>query len=71
MSSKQVTDEAIGSLVRERRREVGMTQPKLGKKLGVSEQMIQKYETGASPLTVVRLAKIAETLKCKYSDLMP
>jgi transcriptional regulator with XRE-family HTH domain len=66
-----VTDEAIGALVRERRRAVGMSQPKLGKALGVTEQMIQKYEMGGSPLTVVKLVKIAQALKCTTLDLIP
>lgn len=66
-----VTDEAIGALVRERRRACEMGQPELGEALGVSEQMVQKYETGQSPLTVVKLVKIAETLGCKTLDLIP
>jgi transcriptional regulator with XRE-family HTH domain len=73
MRSKKpvVTDEAIGALVRERRRKIGMGQPELGEAIGVSEQMVQKYEVGGSPLTVVRLARIAEMLKCKIFGLIP
>lgn len=67
----EVTDEAIGALVREKRHAREMGQPELGKALGVSAMMVQKYETGTSPLTVVRLLKIAKTLKCDYTDLIP
>lgn len=71
MARKPVTDEAIGELVRERRRKVGKSQPELGEALGVTEQMIQKYETGKSSLTVLKLAAIAAFLRCKTTDLMP
>jgi transcriptional regulator with XRE-family HTH domain len=68
---KPVTDEAIGALIRKRRHEVGMGQPELGEALGVTSMMIQKYETGASSINVLKLVKIAETLKCKTTDLLP
>lgn len=66
-----VTDEAIGALVREKRKAAGMSQPDLGDVLGISEQMIQKYERGSSSLSVVKLVAIAEALKCKTLDLIP
>lgn len=69
--SKVVTDEAIGALVRERRRKVGKSQPELGEALGVTEQMVQKYETGTSSLTVIKLAAIAEFLGCDIRKLLP
>lgn len=68
---KPVTNEAIGSLVRTVRKKRGVSQPELGEAIGVSEQMVQKYETGVSPLTVVRLVDIAICLKCKTIDLIP
>ncbi len=39
-------DHHVGRRVRERRREIGMSQEKLGNVLGVSFQQIQKYEAG-------------------------
>lgn len=71
MPKNPVTDEAIGSLIRERRRKIGKSQPELGEALGVTEQMIQKYETGQSSLTVLKLDAIAKFLRCKTTDLMP
>ena len=72
MANKQpVTDEAIGALIRKRRHEIGMGQPELGEALGVTPMMIQKYETGASSLNVLKLVTIAKTLKCKTTDLLP
>lgn len=66
-----ITDEAIGALVRARRKELGMGQPELGEALGVTEQSVQKYETGKTALTLVKLARIAEVLKCQTLDLIP
>lgn len=73
MSAKKapVTDEAIGALVREQRRGKGLSQPELGEAIGVKEQMVQKYETGQSPLTVVKLVAIAARLKVDLMDLIP
>lgn len=66
-----VSDEAIGALVREKRRKRKLGQPELAAHLGVSMMMVQKYETGVSPLTVVKLVSIAEFLKCRTLDLIP
>lgn len=66
-----VTDEGIGALVREKRKAAGMSQPELGDVLGITEQMIQKYERGASSLTVLKLVAIAEALKCTTLELIP
>lgn len=66
-----VTDEGIGALVREHRRKRGMSQPDLGEALGVLGAQVQHYETGHTPLTVVKLVKIAEVLRCKTLDLIP
>lgn len=68
---KPVTDEAIGALVRAKRQESTVGFDELAEAIGVGPQMLQKYETGASPLTVVRLVAIADKLKCKTLDLIP
>lgn len=71
MARREVTDAEIGELVREKRRSAEVGQPELGEAIGVTEQMVQKYETGASPLTVVRLYAIARKLRCPVTDLLP
>jgi transcriptional regulator with XRE-family HTH domain len=50
----------IGMLIREMRKAAGMSQMKLAEKIGVSYQQVQKYEKGASKLSVPRLLQIAE-----------
>lgn len=50
----------IGSLIREMRKSAGMSQMRLADKIGVSYQQVQKYEKGASKLSVPRLQQIAK-----------
>lgn len=71
MAKREVTDADIGARLREKRREAEVSQPELGEALGVTEQMVQKYETGGSPLTVVRLYMAARALRCPVTDLLP
>lgn len=68
---KPVTNEAIGELVRKQRKKRGISQGELGDAIGVGMMMISKYESGASPITVVRLVDIAMHLKCRTIDLIP
>lgn len=71
MASRPVTDKDIGALVRAMRTAKEIGQPQLGEALGVSYMMVQHYETGRSALSVVKLVKIAETLGCRVTDLIP
>lgn len=71
MSRKTVTDADIGALVREKRKAAEVSQPDLAEVLGVSEQMVQHYETGRNPLTVAKLYAIARKLRCAVTDLLP
>ena len=50
----------IGSLIRELRKSMGMTQMGLAKKMGITYQQVQKYEKGISELTLRRFGQIAE-----------
>lgn len=52
----------IGKIIREARRSSRMSQMQLAEKVGVSYQQIQKYEKGASELSLPRLSQIAEAL---------
>lgn len=52
-------DIVVGSRVRKAREAAGLTQLELATALGVSFQQVQKYEKGASRLSVVRLIQIS------------
>ena len=56
--------------VRDRRRELGMSQEELAEKSGVSRATISRLESGE--LLMVKtgtLIKLAEALECKVSDI--
>lgn len=71
MKIKPVTSAEIGDLIRGRRVGAGMTQVELGDLIGLTFQMVQKYEKGRSAITVPRLAQVAAALGVRLVDLLP
>ncbi len=63
-------DREVGARVRARRRELRMSQTKLGDKLGVTFQQVQKYERGVNRISASALVLIAEALQCRPADLL-
>jgi transcriptional regulator with XRE-family HTH domain len=57
-----IVDEYVGARLRVRRIALGMSQSKLGEKLGVTFQQIQKYEKGSNRISAARLKQAAEVL---------
>ncbi len=55
-------DVHVGARLRARRTLLGMTQTKLGDRLGVSFQQMQKYENGANRISASRLYDLARLL---------
>src|SRR5215467_3508159 len=55
-------DVHVGSRVRFRRMLLGMSQEKLGEKLGLTFQQIQKYEKGINRIGASRLFDLAHVL---------
>jgi transcriptional regulator with XRE-family HTH domain len=60
-------DKHVGSRVRMRRMMIGMSQEKLGEKLGITFQQIQKYEKGTNRIGASRLQQIATVLAVPVS----
>lgn len=56
-------DVAIGARLRARRRELGLSQTDLARRLGVSFQQVQKYESGANRVAASTLAAAARALE--------
>ena len=56
-------DGHVGRRVRERRREIGMSQTKLADALGISFQQVQKYEIGGNRVAASRLWDMAKALE--------
>jgi len=61
----------IGDLIRIARKTAGLSQMGLAEKIGVSYQQVQKYEKGASEITIPRLAQIAHALNMPLSSFIP
>ena len=60
-------DRAIGSKIRLRRGELGMTQQQLARELGVTFQQLQKYEQGTNRVSGNRIAALAKALEVPVS----
>lgn len=57
----------VGERIRTRRTELGLTQEELARRLSISYQQVQKYETGANRISAGRLYEIAQTLATEVS----
>jgi transcriptional regulator with XRE-family HTH domain len=57
------TDKHVGSRVRMRRLELGISQATLAQGLGLTFQQVQKYETGTNRISASRLQQAAHILK--------
>ena len=64
-------DRKIGAKVRERRRDIGMSQEKLAELLGVTFQQVQKYEKGKNRIAASRLWDIARALLLPVARFFP
>lgn len=60
-------DRELGARLKARRLFLGLTQVRLGQKIGVTFQQIQKYEKGMSQLSATRLQQIANVLRVPTS----
>lgn len=61
----------VGRLIRARRKQLNMSQARLGAALGLSFQQIQKYERAANRVSCSALVSIAAALECAPADLLP
>lgn len=57
----------IGMLIKKRRKEMSISQEKLGEMMGVSYQQIQKYENGTNRVSADMLRNIASALNIDVS----
>jgi transcriptional regulator with XRE-family HTH domain len=60
--SVDARDAKIGRLVRAQRKQLGLSQTDLAKRIGVTFQQVQKYESGTNRISIGRLTRIAEAL---------
>jgi len=65
------TDIYVGSRIRMRRKMLGLSQEKLGEKLGITFQQIQKYEKGTNRVGASRLQAMSDALDVPVSYFFP
>ena len=65
------TDIYVGSRIRMRRKMLGLSQEKLGEKLGITFQQIQKYEKGTNRVGAIRLQAMSEAFDVPVSYFFP
>lgn len=70
MSNATPHDTTIGSRVRARREQQGMTQAALAAHIGVTFQQVQKYERGVNRIAAARLSLIARALDVPAAALL-
>ena len=61
--SKHHVDVHVGQRMRHRRWMLGITQPQLAARVGITFQQIQKYEAGMNRVSASRLWDIAEAME--------
>jgi transcriptional regulator with XRE-family HTH domain len=62
-SKSNPIDKHVGSRVRMRRMMLGMSQEKLGDALGLTFQMVQKYEKGVNRISATKLQHMCQILQ--------
>lgn len=64
---------AVGSIIRSRRYDLGLSQDEVAADVGVNRQQIQKYETGVTSLadiSIRRLVSLAAALRIAPTELL-
>lgn len=67
---KRIKDSYIGTRIKTLRREVGLSQANLAKKLNINIQQLARYEAGGSIPSAFLLSKIAEALEVSIDYLV-
>lgn len=64
-------DAVVGKQIRSRRKQLKISQEKLGKSIGVSFQQVQKYENGTNRVGAGRLSEIGKVLDVPIAYFFP
>ena len=60
----------VRTIIREKRTEIGISQAELGRRVGVTQGAVMKWETGRSYPSLDKAVQIAEALNCRIDDLI-
>lgn len=67
---RQSISAQFGAALRERRRELGLTQMELARKSGLSRSYISEVECGKESISLERAERLAQALECHLADLL-
>lgn len=63
-NAKMLTPKEVGKRIKERRNEIGISMPELGRRVGVNKSTIQRYETdGVNPNRSMIINGLADALQ--------
>ncbi len=62
---------AFGLKVREKRKQLRITQKELAEKIGVTRVYFGQIERGETSITLEKVYKLARALDCMVNDLLP
>lgn len=68
---KQSCDVAVGDRIEKIRKNLGLTQKELGKRIFLSQGRVSEIETGTYGLLLRDMPRWAMALECRVIDLMP
>lgn len=57
------------TIIKQLRKDMGMTQNQLAEKMGVERSAVAKWEAGAAQPSTAKLPALAEALGCSVADL--
>jgi len=60
MMTAKTVNKIVGQNLKNLRRQHGMSQTELGRRMGITYQQVQKYEKGVSSLSAYRLVQLAK-----------
>ena len=68
--NNQELKELIGAKIKERRKQLSISQEELASALGINQSMISNYETGRFSPELPMLVKISNYLSINFSELV-
>lgn len=70
-TDKNVVLKMIAHRIKEKRKEIGMSQEKISKLTGLSRPAISNIESGRQNVNIKRLVDFADALECDIRELLP
>lgn len=70
MNEKEIK-QIIGKKIKKRRKELKLTQAKLGEAIGINQRQVALIENGRSFPMLSTFVKLAEYFECEITDLFP